>query len=132
MSNYSDQLSLIKVHTSVEVVVAAKDFDDAVNLVRGEYSDIVHTMMRDGVANVEIHELELIDELPETSPLRNYTPVGDEWGTQETCKYYTTVERNGRMKEKQEREEKIEQLIGGLDTKSLELLEVYFQDKMYN
>lgn len=126
MSNYSDQLSLIKVHTSVDVYVAAKDFEDAERVVIQNYPEIVNNLFNDRCQKLEIHGYEVIDEIPETSLLNYHTPCGDEWGTQETCEYYTTVERNERMKKEQERKENIDKLIAGLDSESLQLLQDYF------
>ena len=130
MSNPSDELSLIEVRTSINVVVAAKDCDDAERIVRENYGDIVTSMYHTDISEVEIHGYSDIEELPQDSPLRNYHPHGDEWGTQETAEYYTTVELNKRRKEETERNDKIQKLIGGLNKEELEMLGVYFLDQL--
>ncbi len=127
MSSYSDQLKLIRVWTSVEIVVVAKDYSDAKQVVMDNYCDIIDDMLHnDSLAKLGISEFEDVYELDEDSPLRGYTPRGDDFGGQYTCEYYTTVEKNKRAKENQKRQDKIQQLIGGLDEESLQLLQDYF------
>jgi hypothetical protein len=126
MPNHSDALSLIEVHTSINVVVAAKDEDDAERIVRENYGDIVDSMFRNDKNVVEIHGYSYIEELPQDSPLRNYHPHGDEWGTQETAEYYTTVEYNKRQEEEYERGNKIQALIESLDEEETRLLQEHF------
>lgn len=126
----SEELSLIEVYTSINVVVAAKDVADATQIVKESYGDIVDSMFRNDKNVVQIHGCNYIEELPQDSPLRNYHPHGDEWGVQETAEYYTTVERNKRLKEETERNDKIQKLIGELNKEELQLLEVYFLDQL--
>lgn len=126
MSSYSDQLSLIKVHTTIEVVVAAKDFADAEKVVRENYSSIVGVMYKIDTDVLDIQGFETVDELDEDSSLRDYYPHGDEYGGQHTSEYYTTVEKDKREKEEQERNDKIEALIAGLDEETLKLLRNHF------
>jgi hypothetical protein len=126
MSDYSDELNLIELHTSINVVVAAKHFADAVRIVKESYGDIVDSMFRNDKNVFQIHGHQYIQELPEDSPLRNYYPHGDEWGTQETAEYYTTVEYNKRQEEEYERSNKIQSLIESLDEEETRLLEEHF------
>ena len=126
MSTYSDQLSLIKVCTSIEVVVAAKDFTDARRIVRENYSDIVEVMYKIDTDVLEIHGFETVDELDEDSSLRNYNPHGDEYGGQYTCEYYTTVEKDKRTQKRNKRVNEVQNLIASLDEDALELLRNHF------
>jgi hypothetical protein len=127
MPNHSDALSLIEVHTSINVVVAAKDYVDAERIVRENYGDIVTSMYHtDASEGIEIHGYQYIEELPQDSPLLNYYPHGDEWGTQETAEYYTTVEKNKRLNEESEISNKIQALIESLDEEETRLLEEHF------
>lgn len=126
MSTYSDQLQLIKVHTTIEVVVAAKDFTDARRIVREDYGDIVEEMYSIDRNVLDIHGFETVDELDEDSPLRNYNPHGDEYGGQYTCEYYTTIEKDKRTQERNKRVNEVQNLIASLDEHSLELLRNHF------
>jgi hypothetical protein len=126
MPNHSDALSLIEVRTSINVVVAAQDYTDAVRIVKESYGDIVDSMFRNDSNVVQIHGYQYIEELPQDSPLRNYHPHGDEWGTQETAEYYTTVEKNKRLNEESEISNKIQALIESLDEEETRLLEEHF------
>lgn len=131
MSSYSDELSLYLVTTTIEVPVVAKNGDDAASVVYENYSQIVSDLVQtlhDAVAFVDIQAYETVEELPENSKLRGITPHGDEWGGQYTCEYYTKVEKEKRKKEKEDKMNKIQSLIGGLDEKSVDLLRDYFLD----
>lgn len=131
MSFYSDELSLYLVTTTIEIPVVAKDEDDVERVVYENYAAIVSDVVRDSYAAsnlVEIQAFETVEELQENSFLRNITPHGDEYGEQYTCEYYTQVEKEKRKKEKEDRTNRIQSLIGGLDSESLELLRVYFLD----
>jgi hypothetical protein len=130
MPNHSDELSLIEVHTSINVVVAASDHADAERIVKESYGDIVDSMFRNDKNVVQIHRHKDIQELPEDSPLRNYHPHGDELGGQYTCEYYTTVEYNKRKDEECERSNKIQSLIESLDEEETRLLEEHFLGKL--
>lgn len=131
MSKHSDKLSLIKVHTGIQVVVAAKDYDDAEKTVRENYGDIVYDMYKNDKDVLAIYECCTIHELHADSPLRDYYPHGDEYGGQYTCEYYTTVEKDKRAQESKERQDKIQSLIGDLDNESLELLRNHFISDEY-
>lgn len=131
MSSYSDELSLYLVTTTIEVPVVAKNETDAERVVYGNYSDIVSSFIRntsEAQSLVEIHAYETVEELPEDSYLRNHYPHGDDYGGQYTCEYYTQVEKEKRKKETENRNNKIQSMIGGLDSESLELLRDYFLD----
>ena len=131
MSFYSDELSLYLVTTTIEIPVVVKDEDDVERVVYENYAAIVSDVVRDSYAAfnlVEIQAFETVEELQENSFLRNITPHGDEYGGQYTCEYYTQVEKEKRKKEKKDRTNRIQSLIGGLDSESLELLRVYFLD----
>lgn len=126
MSTYSDQLSLIKVHTTIEVVVAAKDFTDARRIVRENYGSIVYELHTVDADALDIQGFETVNELDEDSSLRNYNPHGDEYGGQYTCEYYTTVEKDKRTQERNKRVNQVQNLIASLDEDSLELLRNHF------
>lgn len=131
MSSYSDELSLFLITTTIEVPVAAKNETDAERVVYENYSQIVSDLvpcLHDAIAFVDIQGFEEVVELPENSPLRNITPHGDFYGGQYTCEYYTQVEKEKRKKEQENRMNKIQSLIGGLDSESLEILKNYFLD----
>ena len=131
MSFYSDELSLYLVTTTIEIPVVVKDEDDVERVVYENYAAIVSDVVRDSYDAfnlVEIQAFETVEELQENSFLRNITPHGDEYGGQYTCEYYTQVEKEKRKKEKKDRTNRIQSLIGGLDSESLELLRVYFLD----
>ena len=131
MSSYSDELSLFLITTTIEVPVAAKNETDAERVVYENYSQIVSDLvpcLHDAIAFVDIQGYEEVVELPENSPLRNITPHGDFYGGQYTCEYYTQVEKEKRKKEQENRMNKIQSLIGGLDSESLEILKNYFLD----
>ena len=131
MSSYSDEVSLFLVTTTIEVPVVAKNETDAERVVYENYSDIISDLIHypsDAKSLVDIQTYEEVVELPENSPLRNITPHGDDYGGQYTCEYYTQVEKEKRMKEKEDRMNKIQSLIGGLDSESVDLLRDYFLD----
>ena len=132
MSSYSDELSLYLVTTTIELPVVAKNETDAESIVYENYSDIVEDLLcvtGYNVASVlEIQAYEEVVELPENSKLRNITPHGDFYGGQYTCEYYTQVEKEKRKKENNDRKNKIQSLIGSLDSESLDLLRDYFLD----
>lgn len=130
MSNYSDQLSLYKVTTTMDLIVVAKSSTDAEGVVGNEYADIVGCMMDSGLTSEygpKIIATEIIDELEPNSALRNYYPHGDEYGEQYPCEYYTISEKNKRMKEHNERQEKIKKIVSDLDEESIALLEDYLR-----
>jgi hypothetical protein len=126
MSSYSDNLSLIKVQTYIEVVVAAKDYDDAEKVVRENYGDIVKGMYKIDADVLDIWGVETVYELVEESPLRDYYPHGDEYGGQYSCEYYTIVEKAKREHERNKRVNEVQNLIASLDEDSLELLRNHF------
>lgn len=131
MSSYSDELSLYLVTTTIDLPVVAKNETDAESIVYENYAAIVSDLVPDfhaAVGLVDIQAYEEIVELHENSFLRNITPHGDEYGGQYTCEYYTRVEKEKRKKEQEDKNNKIQSLIGGLDSESLELLQNYFLD----
>ena len=124
-------LSLYKVTTTMDLIVVAESATDAMGVVGDEYVDIVDCMR---MSNLNEHApkiiaTEIIEELEPHSELRNYVPHGDVYGEQNTCDYYTTSEKNKRMKEHNERQEKIKEMVSTLDEESISLLVDYLKYK---
>jgi len=126
MTSHSDELSLFQISTNVDVVVVAKDNEDAYRVVRENFVDIVDGMDRHGALVVGNMAFCQIEELEEDHRYRGYQPHGDDWGIQETAEYYTTVEKNKRLNEETERNNKIQALIESLDEEETRLLEEHF------
>lgn len=126
MTSHSDELALFQVSTIVDVVVVAKDNEDAYRVVRENFVDIVDSMNRHGALVVGNMAFCQIEELEEDHRYRGYHPHGDDWGIQETAEYYTTVEKNKRLNEETERNNKIQALIESLDEEETRLLEEHF------